>query len=77
MTEARAAMHSPGIPRRTGAATAPVIVVGLDGSPTSWDAVSYTHLDVYKRQVLKANPREPARAGQLSIPRQPAKYIEI
>jgi nucleotide-binding universal stress UspA family protein len=38
MTEARAAMHSPGIPRRAGGATAPVIVVGLDGSPTSWDA---------------------------------------
>ena len=41
MTEARAAMQSPGIPRRAGAVTAPVIVVGLDGSPTSWDAFSW------------------------------------
>lgn len=41
MTEARAAMHSPGIPRPPGGATAPVIVVGLDGSPTSWDAFSW------------------------------------
>ena len=41
MTEARAAMHSPGIPGPPGGATAPVIVVGLDGSPTSWDAFSW------------------------------------
>jgi nucleotide-binding universal stress UspA family protein len=38
MAEATAAMGSPGSFGHAAGATAPVIVVGLDGSPTSWDA---------------------------------------
>ena len=34
-------MHSPGMPGRPDGAAAPVIVVGVDGSPTSWDAFSW------------------------------------
>jgi nucleotide-binding universal stress UspA family protein len=34
-------MRSPGTPGRAADATATVIVVGLDGSPASWDAFSW------------------------------------
>ena len=41
MTEAAEARRSPEFPGRAAGATAPVIVVGLDGSPASWDAFSW------------------------------------
>ena len=41
MTHARAALPMPDSSDPPVGATAPVIVVGLDGSPTSWDAFSW------------------------------------
>ena len=41
MTEARDTIRILGSPDRAAGAMAPVIVVGLDGSPASWDAFSW------------------------------------
>jgi DNA-binding MarR family transcriptional regulator/nucleotide-binding universal stress UspA family protein len=41
MTQGTAEMRSRGHPGRVAGGTAPVIVVGLDGSPASWDAFSW------------------------------------
>lgn len=41
MTHVRAALPVPDSSDQAVGATAPVIVVGLDGSPTSWDAFSW------------------------------------
>ena len=52
MTRASAAMRSRDASGPAVGATAPVIVVGLDGSPTSWDAFSWA-----AGQAARANGR--------------------
>jgi nucleotide-binding universal stress UspA family protein len=48
MTQDTAAMRSQDCPGQAAGATAPVIVVGLDGSPASWEAFSWAAGEVVR-----------------------------
>src|SRR6478609_10887129 len=73
MTHARAALPGPDSSDPAVGATAPVIVVGLDGSPTSWDAFSWA-----AGEAVRANGRllavyvtpaiEPGAAVTVGVP---------
>src|SRR6478672_5242720 len=73
MTHARAVLPMPDSSDQAVGGTAPVIVVGLDGSPTSWDAFSWA-----AGEAVRANARlvavyvtpaiEPVAAVTVGVP---------